>query len=159
MSLRVPFTGAHAVTSVFVHVVWSTHARLPHLAAEGDARLIEVLRRSSAAIRVRLLAGGAFDDHVHALVQLAPDVSLASVVQRLKGTSSHVLGRAHFGGWQVGYWAESIGIAALDRAEDYVANQRAHHARVAMPEPWETEVDLRARAPHAPASPSGASSR
>lgn len=137
MKIVLPMVGAHAVTSVFVHVVWSTHDRLARLAPEGDASLVAILRRSAATIRVALVSAGVADDHVHGLVQLPADVSVAKAVQQVKGASSHALGRGRFGGWQTGYWAESISTERIERAAAYVAHQRAHHASVFEHEPWE----------------------
>jgi putative transposase len=59
------------------------------------------------------------DDHVHLLVEVAPSVSIASMVQKLKANSSLDLKRAFrfireaddgSGVWSVGYFVSSVGL-------------------------------------------------
>jgi hypothetical protein len=66
---------------------------------------------------------------------------VATLVGRLNGASSraaHVSGvMGCDAGWQVGYWAESVGTAHIEPLLDYVTHQRLHHAAASALEPWQ----------------------
>ena len=73
-------------------------------------------------------------DHVHMLIQLRPDVSVSSVVQLFKGSSSHqirkeypklkefYLGRIK-SFWGDGYFVETIGQVDEAKIKEYIRNQ------------------------------------
>ncbi len=71
-------------------------------------------------------------DHVHLLLQTKPSVSLATVMQYLKGGSSKVI-RSEFSEleeflwgdsfWGDGYFAESVGTKNEDVIREYIQNQ------------------------------------
>ena len=72
-------------------------------------------------------------DHVHMLLQIGPHVSVARVVQRLKGGTSFVL-RKEFpeleeflwgeSFWADGYFAESVGTAQEEVIRKYIREQQ-----------------------------------
>lgn len=70
---------------------------------------------------------GGMEDHVHMLVQLPPTVTLADVVQDVKGSSSKWMGR-HFA-WQRGYGGFGVCKSTLDAVARYIRNQEAHHRK------------------------------
>ena len=71
-------------------------------------------------------------NHVHMLVQLKPDMSVAKAVQLLKGGSSKKV-REEFpeleeflwgdSFWADGYFAESVGQVTMARIKQYIQNQ------------------------------------
>jgi REP element-mobilizing transposase RayT len=140
MSTLLPHQGSHSVARIVAHVVWAVLDRSCGIDARHDAVLAELLRDAAHRVRARLLAAGTADDHVHVVVQHAPDVALAEVVRRLKGASSYGLRHAHdrgFAGWQAGYWAESADPRAVDDVLAYVRDQRARHTADVSLEPWQ----------------------
>jgi putative transposase len=141
----VPTFGAHSMSRVVIHVVWATLDRCLFLEPTLDLTLERLLQRSALEQRAFVHAFGAAWDHVHVLVQLPAVLSVAGAVQRLKGTSSHALGRRLPGGWQAGYWAESVSPDGAGPVSAYVQAQRDHHASSRPIEPWEMEpADRRA---------------
>lgn len=136
---------AHACTQLFVHLVWSTRRRAPWLQPEHDAPLAGLLERKARALHSVLIAVGNAADHVHVLVQHPPRVSVSQIAHRLKGASSWALHRAGIASaethvWQVGYWAESVGVRDLEALVRYVRAQRAQHRDGFGSEPWETSL-------------------
>ncbi|HEU4406321.1 MAG TPA: IS200/IS605 family transposase [Polyangiaceae bacterium] len=127
-------------TLLLVHIVWSTARRRADLPPTLDAPLAELLGAKGAELGCPLLATGAADDHVHAIVRLAPTVCLAALVQRLKGASAPALNERRWVPegfrWQSGYWAESLSPSALSRLEAYVRGQRRHHDDAHPAEDW-----------------------
>jgi len=73
------------------------------------------------------------EDHVHLLIQIHADESIASVVKRIKGGTSRVL-RKEYGGyeefiwgnnfWARGYFAESIGSRTERAVKQYIKENR-----------------------------------
>jgi|SRR5580698_3531829 len=131
----------HSVSTLVVHVVWATAGRVSVLPLSADDWLARELSRKCTALGAVMLAVGNAADHVHIVVQHSPQMALAALVGGLKGASSraaHVSGVMGYGcGWQVGYWAESVGSAQIEPLLDYVACQRAHHAIDTALEPWQ----------------------
>jgi putative transposase len=71
------------------------------------------------------------EDHIHALVELPPRISVAEATGRLKGSSSWFvsdLTREWFA-WQNGYAAFTVGKRDLDRVTRYIDRQKQHHRR------------------------------
>lgn len=130
---------------VFVHVVWAVAERAPVLPPSLDATLDALLRAHARDAGGRVLAAGCADDHVHALVRLPSTVTLATVVQYLKGKTAYVVNRRRLLPdplhWQPGYAAHSIDPDALDAVTAYVLDQRSrHHSRTTLSR-WEPPGD------------------
>ena len=117
-------------SELLVHVVWAVEGREPTLSIDRDAWLHERLAAESAKVRTELVAVGNASDHVHVLVDLNRGVAIATLVQQLKGASSHawnLRADAPVLRWQAGYFAESIARADRENVAAYVRAQRAHH--------------------------------
>jgi hypothetical protein len=75
---------------------------------------------------------GVADDHVHSLLRFPSTVTLAAIVQRLKGASSYECNHQQLLPqrlrWQRGYWAETVAPDAVVPLIQYLAMQREHHA-------------------------------
>ena len=136
MTTWFPRVGAHSVSWLFVHVVWATRGRHPTIERALDRHLEPALASTASAIGAELHTYGAFDDHVHVLVQIPPELRVAALAHRLKGTSSHAFRRSGIS-WQAGYWAESVSRRALERCSVYVRDQRDRHAAGMHDEPWQ----------------------
>lgn len=117
---------------LYYHLVWATKNREPLLGPQVEDRLYGYLVRKAAELGVYVYAVDGWHDHVHIIVAIPPAESVAGIVKRLKGSSSHDLNLA--GGlegafaWQRGYGALSLGERQRPDAEAYVRNQKAHHA-------------------------------
>jgi putative transposase len=116
---------------LYVHLVWATWNRAPLITADIEQRLYAVMHQRAVAQRVRVIAIGGVQDHVHMLVRVPATAVLSEVVGQIKGASSHfatqVLGRPFR--WQGGYAAFSVSRTAVPRVRDYVLNQKERHAR------------------------------
>ena len=96
------------------------------------ARLAALLRQAAEVNRWQIHALAVQPDHIHLLLQIKPDASLASVVKRLKGGTSRVL-RAEFpeleeflwgkSFWAGGYFAEGVGQVEEAIVSAYIRNQ------------------------------------
>lgn len=104
---------------------------MPFLTVPLRARLFEHMRAYAAAKNIRLLAVNGHLDHVHCLLALQADQTVATVMQLLKGESSFWAGRQpgfpRDFGWQDDYVAVSVSQSAADAVRAYIDGQEAHH--------------------------------
>lgn len=80
-------------------------------------------------------------DHVHALISLGSDQTVAKIAQLLKGESSfwinkEELGRVKFE-WQDEYYAASVSESMVDAVRRYIRNQQEHHKKKTFTEECE----------------------
>jgi REP element-mobilizing transposase RayT len=111
---------AHSYISALFHCVFSTKER-HKLYVGGIAR----------ENKMKALAVGGVEDHVHLLLSIPSTLSVAKALQLIKGGSSKwvhdTFPKHREFEWQEGYGAFSIGIAQVDDTKSYIANQREHH--------------------------------
>jgi REP element-mobilizing transposase RayT len=119
---------------LYYHAAWATKNRASLVLdgmIEPITRAIEETARDQG---VTVFAVGVMPDHVHVLAQIPPAVSVAAVVGRWKGASSHAANEFKPQSvprlvWQSGYGVLSVSQSGFDQAKAYVLNQRERHAR------------------------------
>jgi REP element-mobilizing transposase RayT len=113
------------------HIIFSTKNREPFLDRALQPRLYEyvggILRNHNGA----LLAAGGMPDHVHLLVGLHREMSVAEGVKFVKGLSSEWIhdtfpDRRAFA-WQAGYGAFTVSYSNRDQVKRYIDGQEEHH--------------------------------
>jgi putative transposase len=81
--------------------------------------------------KMKAVAIGGVEDHVHALVSLPSTLSVAKAVQLLKGNSSkwihQTFSNQRLFEWQEGYGAFSIAISGIEDTIKYIQFQQEHH--------------------------------
>ena len=126
--------GRHSLSRLTVHLVCVTKYRRKVF----DAAALEWLQGHFAKVcetmGCALLACDGEADHLHAIIEYPPKVSISALVNALKGTSSRLLrkerpdiARRYSDGvlWSPSYFAASTGGAPLDVVRQYVEQQRA----------------------------------
>jgi len=106
------------------------------LAADRIADLYAYLGGIARSEGFTLVAAGGTANHVHLLIILPPAVSLATAIQKLKGSSSRWLGKGF--AWQEGYGAFSVSPSQVPVVKRYIANQDAHHRKHSFEEEFTT---------------------
>jgi putative transposase len=125
---------AHSFTRIWVHAVWATkeraHLIYPKIEKELHAYLAQQLEEMGC--KVRIING--MEDHVHCLFHLNPVKSLAEVIKQLKGSSAHWINHENLipekFSWQTGYSAFAVSSSVMLKTENYIRNQKIHHARI-----------------------------
>jgi putative transposase len=120
-------------TCLHYHLVFSTKGRAPSITAEMRERLWKYLAGIvSGADGIPIQVGGT-DDHVHLLVTLRQEPSLAAFMRELKAASSRwvhdTFPDAPDFAWQAGYGAFTVSHSQLDAVKYYVRNQEEHHKK------------------------------
>ena len=86
----------------------------------------------------RALKLNSTEDHVHLLVQLPANVSVAEALRILKTNSSpwvHETWDSQRGFcWQTGYGAFSVSLSSAPRVANYIADQERHHRGMSFQE-------------------------
>lgn len=119
---------------IYLHVVWATHRRSPWILPAWERDLYRCIGEEATRFKCGVLAQGGMEDHVHLILNFPATVEFAKVLQAIKGTSSNFardnFPRTELGyGWQDGYGAFSISPSQLQKAIDYVQNQKQRHAK------------------------------
>ncbi len=116
---------------IWVHLVWSTKNREPILKKDIRQAVFDHMKSNAEQKGVLLDMINGYNEHVHALVRLKADDTVAKIVQLLKGESSHwvnkqnlVTGRFE---WQDEYFAVSVSESNVEEIRRYIRNQEEHH--------------------------------
>jgi REP element-mobilizing transposase RayT len=124
---------AHSFTSSLYHCVFSTKERRCLISGDLQARLWPFMGGIARDNRMKAIAIGGVEDHVHLLLSIPSTLAIAEALQLIKGGSStwvHATFPQHHGfAWQEGYGAFSLGISQVDRTIAYVESQAEHHRR------------------------------
>jgi putative transposase len=127
---------ASTLTSILVHVIYSTKERAPLIDEAIEPALLRYTAGIGESMKSPMLASGAASDHVHLLLSLAKTEALSDVVMHVKKGSSRWIkeqGRPYADfAWQDGYAAFSIGQSQVPNLRRYFSRQRSHHARVSF---------------------------
>ena len=125
----------------WLHCVWGTKDRVPHLNGKMRFELIKHIRTNAKSKNIYIDFIGGYIQHIHCIISLNPDQTLSKVMQLIKGESSFWINRNKSTRkkfeWAVEYFAVSIGESDLPNVRRYIANQEEHH-RVKT---WEEEYN------------------
>ena len=126
-------SNGHTVSSLSVHLVWSTKYRYAVLNGDIKMRCRTIIIQICEAEDVEILKGVVSKDHVHLHVSYRPSQSISDLVKRLKGRCSRKLqqefpelnkkywGR-HF--WAIGFGCWSTGNITDEMVNDYLEHHR-----------------------------------
>ncbi len=124
---------AQSLSSILIHLVFSTKNREPFLTPEIEPELHPYMATIFRECKSPSLLVGGAQDHIHALFVLSRTCRLADIVEEVKTSSSkwmktkgHEFRDFH---WQSGYGAFSIGQSQAQQVKNYIAHQREHHRR------------------------------
>ena len=123
-----------SLSSILIHLIFSTKNREPFLTPEIDAELYAYLASIFKALKSPALIINGTSDHLHALFSLSRVVTVADAVEEVKTESSKWIKRKGIEfrnfHWQSGYGAFSIGQSQVSTVERYIGRQKQHHRRV-----------------------------
>lgn len=129
-------SGRHCVFKLHANLVFVTKYRFKVLEGYMYPTLQTLFEKVCGDFEAELIEFNGEDDHVHLLVHYPPKISIAKLVNSLKGVSSRILKLHHpevanryYKGalWSPSYFAASCGGAPLDIIKQYVEQQRTPH--------------------------------
>ena len=120
----------HSVTDLKVHLVCVTKYR-EDIFSEVELALIEkVFHDVAKKMNFQVLEINGEKEHLHALIEYPPKLSVSKIVNALKGVSSRRYGQAGFRKpnngkalWSPSYFAVSVGGAPINVLLEYIQNQ------------------------------------
>jgi len=118
------------LTSILLHVVFSTKSRTPSICGHQD-EMWRYMGGIAKAHKVKPVIIGGMDDHAHLLLELPTDVALAKIMQFIKGGSSKWFNEKYGGKfqWQQGYSAFSVSRSLQKKVVEYIRDQAIHHKK------------------------------
>jgi len=131
---------ANSYISCHVHYIFSTKQRRRLITPEIRPRLWVYLGGIARENKMKAVAVGGTDDHVHILLSLPATITLAKAAQLIKGGSSLWIhetfpNQRNFA-WQEGYGAFTVSVSQLDKTIAYINNQETHHRKKTFQEEY-----------------------
>jgi putative transposase len=116
-------------SSLWVHLIWSTKNREPILLPLLKAEVYRVIHDIARNYEFYLDCINGIEDHVHLLVRLRSDQSIADIVKTLKGNSWEFFKNdpEKYVSWQDGFAAFTVSPSHVKRVRNYIYNQERHH--------------------------------
>jgi putative transposase len=120
-----------SLSKILLHLVFSTKNREPWIAEPVRAKLHAYLAGACRALGSEAYRVGGTDNHVHVGCALPRTVTVSTLLEEIKKSSSQWMkqqdGVAEGFCWQAGYAAFSLGQSQLPALLRYIDNQQEHH--------------------------------
>lgn len=127
---------SQSLSSVLVHLVFSTKNREPFITPKVEAELHPYTAAIFRSLKSPSLAIDGTTDHVHILFSLARVVTIADIVEEVKTSTSKWIKTKgpEFNDfyWQRGYGAFSIGQSNVTSLKRYIQRQKEHHEHISF---------------------------
>jgi len=128
-------------TKVMIHFIWSTKKRVPFITPELKPLLLSHIKENSLAKEIFIDTFNCVSDHIHLLVSLGSEQTLARVAMLIKGESSYWVNKQKLikykFEWQDEYIALSVSEDGIDKVRKYIANQEEHHKKKTFTQEYE----------------------
>ena len=123
---------------VMVHIVWGTKNREPFLTPDVRAKVISHITQNAHLKQIYIDTINGHTEHVHCLIGLNADMSIAKTLQLIKGESSHWINKHGLTGskfeWADEYYAGSVSESQIYKVRRYIQDQEEHHRKVSFSE-------------------------
>ena len=118
---------------IWIHLVWATKSRAPVLTKDTREKICKHIKENGSKKGIHIDFINGYDDHLHCLISLKAEQTIAKVVQLLKGESSFWANRNNICkeklAWQDEYFAVSVSESGVDRVREYIKYQEEHHRK------------------------------
>jgi REP element-mobilizing transposase RayT len=128
------FAMSQSLSKVYVHLVFSTKNRQPLIDEDIRPELQAYIVATFAQLKSYVDAIYANPDHIHILCTLPRIMSMASLVSKVKSSSSKWMkekGVLEFY-WQNGYSIFSVSASKVEVVKRYIINQQQHHQKTSF---------------------------
>ena len=122
---------AHSICEVFIHMVFSTKDRYAFIIDEWKAELYAVIGQIIKNHNGQPVKINGMEDHVHILMGMPKEMSLAELARTVKANSSRWVRQHHHPkfAWQEGYAVFSVSHDRIPQVKSYIENQQEHHSQ------------------------------
>ena len=122
--------GRHSVSSLKIHLVCVTKYRQKVLTPESLAIIEKSFTEVAQKMDFQVVEFNGETDHIHALIEYPPKLSISQIVNALKGVSSRRYGQAGHPKphgkdalWSPSYFVSSVGGAPIEVLKQYIKDQ------------------------------------
>jgi REP element-mobilizing transposase RayT len=133
-----------AYVRVWIHAVWGTKDREHFLTKEIRTRVIQHIRENAKKKQIYIDTLNGYTEHLHCLFGLNADMTIAKVLQLMKGECAHWINKEKVTPtkfeWADEYYAVSVSESDVDRVRAYINNQEEHHRKKSFTEELEEFV-------------------
>jgi putative transposase len=124
---------SHTYIQNAIHVVFSTKGRAKTIPKSWELRVWAYLSGICRNHGIFSYAVGGTEDHIHLLVEVPANLSVARAVSTIKSNSSRWANeRGLTFAWQQGYAAFSVSASIIPAVVRYIENQEAHHKKMSF---------------------------
>lgn len=131
----------HSYVKIYVHLIWGTHEHQRTINPKLKSTLFKHLTNSAKENKIILENINIQPEHIHMLLILPSDKSIAQVAKQFKGESSNWINNNNLSAgkfrWQRGYGAFSVSASQIGVVQRYIKNQDEHHRRKSFTEEYE----------------------
>jgi REP element-mobilizing transposase RayT len=123
-------------TQIHIHLVFAVKYRASVITSDWEDELHKYMTGIIQAHDHKLLNINGMPDHIHILMGLRPKQALSDIVREVKASSSKWINERgfvkHRFEWQEGFGAFSYGKSDLPKINNYIDNQKIHHAKQSL---------------------------
>ncbi|MBS4027420.1 MAG: IS200/IS605 family transposase [Ignavibacteriales bacterium] len=126
---------------IWIHAVWGTKNRERVLTKDVRAQLFQHIRENAKEKQLYIDFINGDVDHVHCLLALNADMTIAKVMQLIKGESAHwanenTLLKQKLE-WADEYFAVSVSESMINKVREYIKNQEEHHKKLTFKDEYD----------------------
>lgn len=129
---------------LWIHFVWSTKKREKIITKKLKPLLLDHIKTNAREKKIFIDTINCVEDHIHILVSLGTDQTVAKIVQLIKGESSHWANKEKIINgkfeWQDEYYAATVDDSAVEIVRSYIQNQEEHHHKRTFDEEYQTFI-------------------
>jgi len=118
---------------IWIHLVFSTKNREPFLTKDIRYKVHQHIIENCKEKDIFIIAVNGYTDHLHCLISLGKEQSIAKIAQLIKGGSSFWINKNKICktkfSWQDDYFAVSVSESQVGTVKKYIQNQEAHHSK------------------------------
>ena len=119
---------------LWIHAVWGTKNHERILTKSVRKQLFQHIRENAKSKQIYIDFINGDLDHIHCLLTLNADMTIAKVIQLIKGEAAYWANKNFLLKpkleWADEYFAVSVSESMLNKVRDYIKNQEEHHKKV-----------------------------
>lgn len=130
-----------AYVRIWIHCVWATKSHKPFLSADIRKNVLDHILENGSKKNIHIDLINGVSSHIHCLLLLSAEQSIANIMQLMKGESSFWINRNQIISgkfeWADEYYAVSVSESEAEWVRNYIRRQEEHHWKRS----WDEEVD------------------
>ncbi len=108
-------------------------------------KIFSHIRENALAKNIHVDFINGYVDHVHILISLNADQTIANIIQLIKGESSYWINKNKLTQqkfeWQDDYFAVSVSESGINTVREYIKNQEEHHVKKTFQQEYDEFIE------------------